>query len=221
MKAWIVFSLLLLGPLGHAEKSVEELFKDAQALEQKHQRRAADDRYKQIVALGASAAPASDLAEFPAHAQFILVERELEGFQKLKILGAKNLAPTMKKINDEAARIAAEYNKVIAYQRPTWALAASSRLGFVVEVVRRAFAAALELPCPPDVKRLGQEGCDLYSGQIREHLEPMIATLDEEAVKRYALTIERGKSLGISNEWTAQAATRAHALRPERFPTTE
>ena len=69
-------------------------------------------------------------------------------------------------------------------------------------------------PCPPEVKRLGAEACDLY----RTKIEESVAGIEEKAVARYVVTIEQAGRLGVANAWTKLARTRANAYRPEQFP---
>ena len=77
--------------------------------------------------------------------------------------------------------------------------------------------ALLNAPCPPEVKRLGAEACDIY----RDKIEQAVAGVDEEAVKRYGVTLQKAGELGVSNEWTKLARTRANAYSPDKFPMTK
>ena len=100
---------------------------------------------------------------------------------------------------------------VIAFRRATWTLAAYFRTGYLFELFSKALLAA---PCPPEVKRLGAEACDIY----RDQIEQTVAGVDEEAVKRYGVTLQKAGELGVSNEWTRLARTRANAYKPDVFP---
>ena len=57
-----------------------------------------------------------------------------------------------------------EYNKVIAYRRATWTLAAYFRTGYLYETFSKAL---LGRAMPAEVKRLGAEACDIYRDQNR------------------------------------------------------
>src|SRR5262249_18417913 len=104
-----------------------------------------------------------------------------------------------------------EYNKVIGYKRANWTLAAFFRIGYLFETFSKAL---LNAPCPPEVKKLGPEACDLY----REQIEQKVSSVDEEAVKRYDTTLSKAGELGVPNEWTKQARDCAHNYKPDRFP---
>jgi tetratricopeptide (TPR) repeat protein len=194
------------------QKTLEALFKIATAYEAKHDRRNADETYKRIVASGTLATPASDPAEWPAHASFILAEQKLFVVEKSKISGGgKALVASIKKFTDAVSAQVGEYNKVLTYKRANWTLAAYFRTGYVYEMFSKALLAA---PCPPEVKKLGPEGCDVY----RDQIEQAVAKVDEEAVKRYGVTLEQAGKLGVSNEWTRLARLRANQYKPDVFP---
>lgn len=194
------------------ERVLEAWFRMAQNDEARHDKSAADALYKKIVAQGATVAPASEQAEFPAHAAFILTEEKLPAVEKAKISGGgKKLAASIQAFKTNVGNMVGEYNKVIGFRRATWTLAAYFRTGYLYEIFSKAL---LNAPCPPEVKRLGAEACDLY----RDQIEQAVAGVDEEAVKRYGVTLQKAGELGVSNEWTRLARTRANAYKPDVFP---
>ncbi len=165
------------------QRNLEAYFKIALAYESKRDRKAADDTYRKIVAMGATAAPASEPAEFAAHAAFILTEQKLPAIEKAKISGGgKKLGDSIALFKKNVTATVAEYNKILQYKRANWTLAAYFRTGYLFETFSKALLGA---PCPPEVKKLGPEGCDLY----REQIEQAVASVDEEAVKRYGVTL--------------------------------
>ncbi|HEU5478226.1 MAG TPA: hypothetical protein VFU90_00260, partial [Candidatus Tumulicola sp.] len=107
-----------------------------------------------------------------------------------------------------------EYNKVMSFRRANWTLAAYFRTGYLYETFSKAL---LNAPCPPEVKRLGADACDIY----RDQIEQTVAGVDEEAVKRYGVTLQKAGEFGVSNEWTKLARTRANAYKPDVFPMTK
>jgi tetratricopeptide (TPR) repeat protein len=202
-----------------AQRNLEANFKLAQAYDAKKDTRAAFDQYRKVVAMGSSAAPASDQAEFPAHAAFILAEQQLPEFQKLTLKGGTEFKKSYDKLKGEVTRMVSEYNKVIGYKRATWALAGYFRIGYVYEYLSKSLSATLQLPCPPEVKRkYKQEGCDVYLQQLGDQIQQLISPVDDEVVKRYGVTLDQAGKLGVSNEWTKQARSRANAYSPEKFP---
>lgn len=197
------------------DRVLEAYFREATSYEQKHDKAAAEAMYKKIVSLGTTAVPASDQAEYPAHAAFILTEEKLPAVEKAKITGGgKQLAASIQRFKTSVSDLVTDYNKVIAYRRATWTLAAYFRTGYLYELFSKAL---LNAPCPPEVKRLGAEACDIY----RDQIEQTVAGVDEEAVKRYGVTLQQAGQLGVSNEWTRLARTRANAYKPDVFPMTK
>jgi tetratricopeptide (TPR) repeat protein len=194
------------------ERVLEAWFRIAQNDEARHDKSAADALYKKIVKEGASVAPASEQAEYAAHAAFLLTEEKLPSVEKAKIAGGgKQLAASIQRFKNLVGELVGEYNKVIGFRRATWTLAAYFRTGYLYETFSKALLAA---PCPPEVKRLGAEACDIY----RDQIEQAVAGVDEEAVKRYGVTLQKAGELGVSNEWTRLARTRANAYKPDVFP---
>ncbi len=192
---------------------LEAYFDIARAQETQKNHKGALDTYHKIVALGASAPPASDAAEYAAHAAYILTEERLPIVEKSQIKGSgKQLSASVLSFKKNVEELIAEYNKVLAYRRVSWTLAAYFRTGYVYEMFSKALLAA---PCPPDVKKkFGDEGCDVY----RQQIEQMVSGVDEEAVKRYTVTLQKAGELGVSNEWTKRARDRANAYKPDVFP---
>jgi tetratricopeptide (TPR) repeat protein len=194
------------------ERVLEAWFRIAQNDEARHDKPAADALYKKIVAQGATVPPASEQAEYAAHAAFILTEEKLPAVEHAKISGGgKKLAASIQAFKNNVGNMVSEYNKVIGFRRATWTLAAYFRTGYLYEIFSKALLGA---PCPPEVKRLGAEACDLY----RDQIEQAVAGVDEEAVKRYGVTLQKAGELGVSNEWTRLARTRANAYKPDVFP---
>ena len=195
-----------------SQRTLEAMFKVAQAYEAKKDRSAADKTYQRIVAQGASVAPASDQAEYAAHAAFILTEQRLPAIEKAKITGGgKKLVDSINSFKKAVQDDVTAYNKILEYKRANWTLAAYFRTGYMYETFSRALLAA---PCPPEVKKLGPEGCDVY----REQIEQAVSQVDDEAVKRYGTTLEQAGKLGVSNEWTRLARLRANQYKPDLFP---
>lgn len=168
--------------------------------------------YASAVKLGARLPPGSDGVEPVANAAFLIVERRLAELERLRIGGAgAELESSIKRFNDQVAAVAAEYEKILAYRRATWTLAAYYRMGYVFELYAKALLAA---PCPPEVRRLGDGACGLYRTKIEEN----VSQIEEQAVARYTVTIEQAGRLGVANAWTREARLRLSAYRPDRFP---
>lgn len=168
--------------------------------------------YASAVKLGSRLPPGSDAVEPVANAAFLLVERRLAELERLRIGGSgAELESSIKRFNDQVAAVAAEYEKILAFRRATWTLAAYYRMGYVFELYAKALLAA---PCPPEVRRLGEGACGLYRTKIEEN----VSQIEEQAVARYTVTLEQAGRLGVANAWTREARLRLSAYRPDRFP---
>lgn len=172
----------------------------------------AQQSYASAIKLGSRLPPGSDGAEPVAHAAFLLAERRLAELERLRIAGAgAELEQSVKRFNDGVTALVSEYEKVLAYRRATWTLAAYYRMGYVFELYAKTLLSA---PCPPEVKRLGEGACGMYRTKIEEN----VAQIEEQAVARYTVTIEQAGKLGVANAWTREARSRLSAYRPDRFP---
>ena len=172
----------------------------------------ATENLRKTAQLGTKLPPGSDAAEFAAEAAFQLAERRLAELEKQRITGSgKELEASLNDFNKRVSEAVTEYDKVLGYKRANWTLAAYFRMGFVFELYAKALLGA---PCPPEVKRLGAEACDMY----RTKIEESVSGIEEKAVARYVVTIEQAGRLGVANTWTKLARTRANAYRPEQFP---
>jgi hypothetical protein len=68
------------------------------------------------------------------------------------------------------------------------------------------------------MRKYKQEGCDVYLEGVSKAIEPEVAKVDDEVVKRYKVVLDQAAKLGVSNEWTKRARERANAFKPEEFP---
>lgn len=167
---------------------------------------------KKAAQLGQRLPAGSDAAEYAAEAAFLLAERRLAEIERQKIGGSgKELENSITDFNRRVNEAVVEYDKVLGYKRATWTLAAYFRMGYVFELYAKALLAA---PCPPEVRRLGTDACDVYRGKIEES----VAGIEEKAAARYLTTIEQAGRLGVSNQWTKLARVRGNAYRPEKVP---
>ena len=175
----------------------------------------ATENYKRAAQLGQKLPPGSDAAEYAAEAAFLLAEQKLQEVERLKIGGSgKELEGSISAFNKKVQETVVVYDKVLTYRRANQTLAAYFRMGYVFELYAKAFLAA---PCPPEVRRLGAEACDLYKNKIEEN----VAGIEEKALQRYAVTLEQAQKLGVSNQWTKLARQRANAYKPDTYPLTK
>ena len=155
--------------------------------------------------LGQKLPPGSDAAEYAAEAAFLLAEQKLQEVERLKIGGSgKELEASITAFNKKVQETVVVYDKVLTYKRANQTPAAYYRMGYGFELYAKAFLAA---PCPPEVRRLGAEACDLYKNKIEEN----VAGIEEKALQRYSVTLEQAQKLGVANQGTKLARQRANA----------
>lgn len=151
-------------------------------------------------------------AEAAAYSRFQLAEAEFRKFDALKIGGTgKALARSFKTKRDAVKSVNDAFNRVIPYKRAEWTLAAFYRRGYVSE---RFANTIIETPVPPDVKRLGEEAVVSYQDQLAQ----TTAELEDDAVNKYAATLQNARELHISNEWTKRTLESLHRFRPKEYP---
>src|SRR4030095_1932168 len=93
-------------------RNLEAWFRMATAHEALRQKREAYDIYRKVVAMGSSVSPASDQAEYPAHAAFVLTEERLPQVEKTQIKGGgKALKASIDKFKNNVEMLVGEYNK--------------------------------------------------------------------------------------------------------------
>lgn len=154
----------------------------------------------------------SEAAEYASHSRFLIVEEQLDAYERLAIRGSgAKLKQSVEAKLKRARELETDYGGVKNYRRPAWTVAAQYRIGYLYE---RAAKALLEAPVPAEVLRLGPEAEDIYRGQIQENVTPM----EERAVREYQVAVDAAREGAIHNEWTLQALERLNAYRPEEYP---
>ena len=165
-------------------------------------------------------------AEYAAEADFLLIEREMEDFEKFRIYGDVD---KIKRLRDEGAKkvqkLENEYRRIKTYGRPVWTVAAQYRIGYAYEILAKAI---LNIPPPPpprelakQIKRLPQADrqmiIDQYHDQFRMAMEKLVTGMEERAIKEYELTVQLAKKGNISNKWTIEAIQRLNSYKPEQY----
>lgn len=172
----------------------------------------ATENLRRAAQIGQKLTPGSDAAEYAAEAAFALAEQKLQEVERQKVGGSgKELEASIIAFNKKVQEAVSVYDKVLSYKRANYTLAAYFRMGYVFELYAKAMLAA---PCPPEVRRLGTEACDLYKNKIEEN----VSGIEEKASQRYAVTLEQAAKLGVANQWTKLARQRANAYKPDVFP---
>ncbi|MHB8416871.1 MAG: tetratricopeptide repeat protein [Myxococcales bacterium] len=198
-----------------AELVVEARLEVAKAYEMLHDDRASVAALKDTVStfdrlhLGADKALAADAA---AEAQFDLLERQFQAYDRLKIHGSKKvLAKSFKDKTEDAKRLREAYMGLVRFKRPEWILAAFYRKANVLE----HFANSIyDAPVPPEIKRYGDEAVGMY----QDALAQKATALESQAVGDYVKTLDEARKLHIVNKWTKQTLESLNHYRPKEYP---
>jgi TolA-binding protein len=193
------------------ERVMEGLAKIADYHESRNDKRRADRQYEEIIDeyMRRGIQPGSKPSFYAAKAEFMLVEREYEDWEDIKIRGNLNRQKRLlkKKIEGQKA-LTPKYEKVYEYRNLEWTLAATFRIG----KMHQDFANALyEVPIP---FKEGSEQYDIY----RTQLEDIAIPLEDEAIKRYEGTIAKAREEKIVNEWTKKALEQLNQYKPGEYP---
>ncbi|HET6340449.1 MAG TPA: tetratricopeptide repeat protein [Polyangiales bacterium] len=177
--------------------------------------------------------PGSYAAEHAAQAQFTLVDKGTEDFDKFGIQPGKPATlnayvggvKTQIENGAKTAKSKAEgYNTIPPYRRPNWTIAAFVRQGRIYEILARA---VLNTPfvVPADLQAKMKGLPDYAKDDIKVQVEDAIhQLLDQQvrpieclAVARYALASRAGRAGNIDDQYTRDATDRINAYGDERI----
>lgn len=216
-KATIVAYQAFLGRYGqkpeHAERAVEAELRIGKAYATEGDRRRAEEHYRATVAAFDTRGlkPATDAADFPSEALFLLAEFALEDVLKKKITGTgRQLEKESKALFDSLVVATGAYDAVGPYRRIEWVLAAMFRRGQAFETTA---IAVREAPVPKNLKEYTEPWF-----AYKDMIEQFAASVEKKAIELYVQTVQRGKEYNIANEWTRLARERLNIYMPEEFP---
>ena len=154
-------------------------------------------------------APGTFEANYPARAQFELVELDFEKYQAVKVTGAlPNQANAIKELKRRLPKLDARYNEVLQYKSFDWNLAALYRMGQLFQL----FAQNLyDAPIPGS---FSAEEEDIY----RTQLEDIAVPLEDAAVKKYEFAYEKAREFRVTNEWTKRILESLNKYKPSDYP---
>lgn len=203
-------------------RAVEALYRIAKAAEKRGAATTARKYYEQTISeFSIRRLPsAGAAAEFAAEAKFVLTEKKMEKFLKLKLdkLPLNRLAAGEKRMGKEAVALKSEYGSIMKYGRATWSLAAMYRFGSIYEQFAKVVANGYRTtPIPRQVKRLGQDAVDIYQGRVNDALAAKVDPLEKEAKRLYKDCVSKAKQFGIFNKYTEAAEQRLNALDPTGY----
>jgi TolA-binding protein len=178
--------------------------------------------------------PAGSIAAgYAAEAQFILVDDQIQSFEKFGVKPGRPrtveayINTITKQIDGGAARaleIANRYDTVFPYRRPRWTIAGYVRQGRTYEILARA---VLNTPVviPSDLQRALRQADEYEREEYQYELEDKVRqVLDSKArpiecfaVARYALAARAGRAGSFDTEYTRIAIDRLQAYGDERI----
>lgn len=197
----------------HAERAVEAELRIGQAYASQGDRRKAEEHYLATVAAFNTKGlkPATDAADFPAEAQFLLAEYALADVLSKKITGTgKKLERETKALFDALVVATGAYDNVFPYLRIDWVLAAMYRRGYAFETTA---IAVRDAPVPKKLKEYTEPWF-----AYKDLIEAFAARAEGKAIGLYEQTVQRGREYNLANEWTRSARERLNIYLPEKYP---
>ena len=196
-----------------ANKAVEAQLRIGEARAARGDRKGAEAAYRDCVALFTARGlqAASDAADFPSQAQFLLSEFTLSDLLEFKLAGTgKKLADNTKVLFDKVVAASKSYDSVLPYRRIEWVLAAMFRRGYAFEVTAIKMR---EAPVPRELKEYS-EAWFAYKDMV----EAGASKFEAMAIPLYEETIRRAKEYGVANPWTKKALERMNIYKPDQYP---
>ncbi|WAS95430.1 tetratricopeptide repeat protein [Nannocystis punicea] len=196
-----------------AAKSVEAHLRIGEARAARGDRKGAETAYRECVALYTARGlqAASDAADFPSEAQFLLSEYSLSDLLDFKLNGTgKKFADSAKVLFDKVVAASKSYDSVFPYRRIEWVLAAMFRRGYAFEVTAIKIR---EAPVPRELKEYSEPWF-----AYKDIVETEASKFEAKAIQLYEETIKRGKEYGVASEWTRKALERMNIYKPDQYP---
>ena len=196
-----------------ASKAVEAHLRIGEARASRGDRKGAEQAYRDCVAMFTSRGlqAASDPADFPSQAQFLLSEYSLSDLLDFKLSGTgKKLADNTKILFDKVVAASKSYDSVLPYRRIEWVLAAMFRRGYAFEVTAIKMR---EAPVPRELKEYS-EAWFAYKDMV----EAGASKFEAMAIPLYEETIKRAREYGVANAWTKKALERMNIYKPDQYP---
>jgi len=197
----------------HAARAVEAQLRIGQAYASMGDRKKAEEYYRATVSTFESRGlkPATDAADFPSEAQFLLAEYALADVLATKVTSTgKKMEKEVQQLTDRLKAASEAYDNVFPYRRIEWVLAAMYRRGYAFETW------AINIRAAPVPKQL-QEYSEAWFA-YKDIVDQFASRAEEKAIGLYEETVKRAKEYAIANEWTAAAQERLNIYKPEEYP---
>ncbi|MCR9165378.1 MAG: tetratricopeptide repeat protein [Nannocystaceae bacterium] len=199
---------------GQSERVVEAQLRIGQAHAQLGNRKKAFEYYRQTVAEFETRQlkPASEAADFPSEAQFLLATAELEKVSSARIKSTrpKKLEKESKQLLDSVVAASKEFDKVVDYKRVDWALGATLSKGRALE---QTAINLRDAPVPKSLKEYS-EVWFAYKDEVGRAADQFEAM----AISEYEATIKLSKAYSVENEFTRAARERLNIYKPDEYP---
>jgi cellulose synthase operon protein C len=175
----------------------------------------------------------SQAAEYAAESHFRNIDPSLQELERLSVNPGRRR--TMNEFRAELVRqiqtgaqqtrtVAAGYDPILEYRRPTWTIAALTRQGRAYEIYARAVLNA-QLTMPNDLaQRISRASPEVrdevrvqFDDQVRQVLDENVRPIECYAVSRYALAARAAQRGNIDNEYSREAIDRLQAYGHERI----
>ncbi len=199
---------------GQDERVVEAQLRIGQAHAALGNEKKAQEYYRSTVAAFESRAlkPASEAADFPSEAQFLLASTELKRVSaaRIKSTNKRKLEKESKQLLDSVVAASGEFDKVVDYKRVDWALGATFNKGKALEQT------AINLRDAPVPRQLKEYSDSWFAykdivGQAADKFEAM-------ALSEYESTLKLANAYSTENEFTRAARERLNIYKPEEYP---
>ena len=196
-----------------AERVVEAQLRIGQARAGRGDGKGAVQAYQESIALfGArSLKVATEAADYPAEAQFLISEYALSELLDFKLAGrGKALTKNAKLLFDRVVEASKSYDAVLPYRRIEWVLAAMYRRAYAFEVTAIKMRQA---PVPRELKQYSESWF-----AYKDAIETAASQFETMAIPLYEETVKRGREYGVESEWTKRARERINIYKPEEYP---
>ncbi len=211
--AFLAFVGKYSGDPAQAEKVVQAQLRIGQARARRGDGKGALRAYEESIALfsARSIKVATEAADYPAEAQFLISEYALSELLDFKLQGrGKALTKNAKLLFDRVVEASKSYDKVLPYRRIEWVLAAMYRRGYAFEVTAIKMRAA---PVPRELKQYSEPWF-----AYKDAIETAAVKFEAMAIPLYEETVKRGREYGVESEWTKRARERINIYKPEEYP---
>jgi tetratricopeptide (TPR) repeat protein len=197
-----------------AERTVEAQLRIGQAYASLGNEKKAEEYYRATVAAFETRGlkPASEAADHPSEAQFLLASKALEKVSESKLRSTKDkaLRAEAKALIDAVLAANEQLDKVQDYRRVEWALAATYSKGKALEQAAINFN---EAPVPKQLKQY-TEGWFAYKDIVGQAAQ----VAEAKALSEYEATLKLAKHYSVENEWTRAARERLNIYKPDEYP---